>query len=209
MHLQRRHFFRTLIAAVTLTLSSWAFAGEGYTLIQPPHPTDNPAKIEVLEFFYYSCPHCNDLSVPLTAWVAKLPADVSFKRIPVTFGRAALNNLAKLYYSLEAMGELAKLDPEVFAALHKQRINLSDEKTMLEWLAKKGVNTQKFSEVYKSFGVESKVRRGDQITQALRIPGVPALVIDGKYQLDPNAPAEVLALADKLIAKARSEHGKK
>lgn len=197
--------FRSFLALIALSLALSAHAQNGYTLVQTPQPTENPAKIEVLEFFYYSCGHCYNLSAPLATWVGKLPADVSFRRMPVSFGRAALGNLAKLYYSLEITGDLAKLDAEVFKAIHEQRINLTNESTLLEWLAKKGVNTQKFSEAFKSFGIDSKIRRGDQLAQAYRIDGVPALIVDGKYLLTPDTPDKLLPLADELIAKARAE----
>lgn len=210
MQLPRRSFFRHLLAIAALALALPAFAqGGGYTLVQPPQQTDNPAKIEVLEFFSYGCPHCYEFSGPLSAWVAKLPADVVFKRVPVSFGRAAWANVGRLYHALEATGDLAKLDTDVFKAINEQRVDLYNEKPMLEWLAKKGVNTQKFSEAYRSFGVQSKGSRGDQMAQAYRIGGVPALAINGKYLLEAREPSEMFALADKLIAKERAERSKK
>lgn len=187
-----------------------AFAqGAGYAPVQPAQPTDDPAKIEVLDFFYYTCPHCYALSSHLDAWTKKLPEDVVVRRVPVTFGKAALENLARLYYTLEAMGELSRLDTEVFKALNEQRINLTVESTLLEWLAKKGVNTQKYSETAKSFGISSKIRRGEQQAMAYRLQGVPAIVVDGKYLLDPNAPEKLIALAGELVAKVRAERNAK
>ena len=210
MQLPRRSFFRHLLAIAALALALPAFAqGGGYTLVQPPQQTDNPAKIEVIEFFSYGCPHCAQFNGPLSVWAAKLPADVVVKRVPVSFGRAAWANVGRLYYALEATGDLAKLDAEIFKAIHDQRVNLYDEKAIVEWLAKKGVNTQKFTEAYRSFGVQSKGSRGDQMAQAYRIGGVPALAINGKYLLEAREPSEMFALADKLIAKERAERSKK
>lgn len=205
----RRSFFRHFVAIAALALALPAFAQSEYTVVQPAQPTDNPSKIEVLEFFSYGCPHCSDFSGPLNAWVAKLPSDVVFKRVPVSFGRAAWANLARLFYALEATGDLAKLDGKIFRAIHEQRVNLYEEKNILEWLAKEGVDTKKFGEAFNAFSIQSKVKRGDLMAQAYRINGVPALAIDGKYLLEARAPNEMFAVADKMIAKARAEHGKK
>jgi thiol:disulfide interchange protein DsbA len=105
----------------------------------------------------------------------------SSRRCPITFGRAAWANIAKLYYTLETTGDLAKLDGDVFKAIHGERINLFEEKALPEWVVKKGVDPKKFADTFNSFGVMSKVKRGDQLAQAYKIQGVPAMAVDGKY----------------------------
>jgi thiol:disulfide interchange protein DsbA len=208
----RRKFFGVALgAALAISLPAMAqTAGKEYLPIVPAQPTDEPAKIEVLEFFSYGCPHCSDFHPLISAWAAKLPADVVFKRVPVTFGRAAWANIARLYYTLEATGDLARLDGEVFKAIHNDRINLFEEQGLVDWVAKKGVDQKKFRETFNSFGVMSKVKRGDQLAQSYKISGVPALAVDGKYMINGKDFAEQLANADKMIAKARSEKsGKK
>ncbi len=214
MKSDRRNFvgsFLALGAALTVTSPSFAqTVGKDYTLVTPAQPTDDPAKIEVLEFFSYGCPHCSDFHPQISAWSAKLPADVIFKRVPVTFGRAAWANIAKLFYTLEITGDLAKLDGDVFKAIHGERANLFDEKVLTEWAIKKGVDPKKFADTFNSFGVMSKVKRGDQLAQGHKIQGVPSIAIDGKYLGGGKDFTEQLAIADKLIAKARSEKpGKK
>ena len=214
MALNRRHFVASFLALGTgLTVTNPVFAqtaGKDYTPINPAQPTDDPAKIEVLEFFSYGCPHCHDFHPIISAWAAKLPSDIIFKRVPITFGRAAWANIAKLYYTLESTGDLAKLDMDVFKAIHNERINLFDEKTLTEWVIKKGVDPKKFADTFNSFGVMSKVKRGDQLAQGHKIQGVPAISIEGKYLVGGKDFTEQLAIADKLIAKARSEKpGKK
>jgi protein dithiol oxidoreductase (disulfide-forming) len=214
MPFPRRQFLGSVFAlAGALTVASPVMAqqlGTDYTLIQPAQPTENPAKIEVLEFFSYGCPHCSDFHPLISAWAAKLPADVVFKRVPVTFGRAAWANIARLYYTLEATGDLDRLDGDVFKAIHADRINLFDEKTIAGWVANKGVDAKKFNDTFASFGVRSKVNRGDQLAQGHRISGVPAMTVDGKYLVGGKNFNEVLAITDKLIAKARAEKaGKK
>ena len=198
-------------AALTVTTPSFAqTVGKDYTLITPAQPTDDAAKVEVLEFFSYGCPHCSDFHPQISAWSAKLPADVVFKRVPITFGRAAWANIAKLFYTLETTGDLAKLDGDVFKAIHGERINMFDEKVLTEWVIKKGVDPKKFADTFNSFGVMSKVKRGDQLAQGHKIQGVPAISVDGKYMVGGKDFNEQLAIADKLIAKARSEKsGKK
>ena len=214
MKFDRRSFVRSIFALATaLTVATPTLAqtaGKDYTLITPAQPTDDAAKIEVLEFFSYGCPHCSDFHPLISAWAAKQPGDVVFKRVPVSFGRAAWANAAKLYYTLEATGDLAKLDGDVFKAIHNDRTNLFDEKAILEWVTKKGVDPKKFSETFNSFGVMSKVKRGEQLVQAYKISGVPAIYVDGKYLVGGQSFGDVLATTDKLIAKARSEKpGKK
>jgi thiol:disulfide interchange protein DsbA len=209
MKFDRRSFVGVLAGlAAAFALATPAAAqtvGKDYLPITPVQPTENPAKVEVLEFFSYGCPHCADLYPLLAPWVAKQAGDVVVKKVPITFGRAAWGNIAKLYYALDITGHLARLDGEVFKALHGQRVNLYDERTIMEWVAKNGVDQKKFAEVFNSFGVNSLVRRGDQLAQAYKIQGVPALAVDGKYLVGGQNFNDILANADKLIVKARSE----
>jgi thiol:disulfide interchange protein DsbA len=214
MKFARRSFVTTIFAlgaALTVAMPTSAqTAGKDYTPISPAQPTEDASKIEVLEFFSYGCPHCADFNPLLQAWVAKLPGDVVFRKVPVTFGRAAWANIARLYYALKVTGDLDRLESDIFKAIHNDRINLFEEKSLLEWVAKKGVDQKKFAEAFNSFGVMSQVKRGDQMAQAYKIQGVPALAVDGKFLVGGKDFNEQLANADKLIAKARSEKsGKK
>ena len=202
-------FVFALFFGLTAAMPSFA-QGAAYTPISPAQPTEDAAKIEVLEFFSYGCPHCADFNPLLTAWAAKLPADVVVKKVPITFGRAAWTNIAKLYYTLEITGDLRRLEADVFGAIHGERVNLFDEKTLIEWVVKKGVDAKKFTDTFNSFGVMSKVKRGDQMAQAYKIQGVPALAVEGKYLVGGKDFGDTLQITDQLIAKARSEkRGKK
>ncbi|QRM17919.1 thioredoxin domain-containing protein [Dechloromonas sp. TW-R-39-2] len=214
MKFARRSFVAAIFAlgaALTVALPAQAqSAGKDYTAITPAQPTEDAGKIEVLEFFSYGCPHCSDFHPQLSSWIGKLPSDVVVKRVPITFGRGAWANIAKLYYTLEITGDLAKLDGDVFKAIHAERINLFEEKALAEWVVKKGVDPKKFAETFNSFGVMSKVKRGDQMAQAYKIQGVPALAVEGKYLVGGKDFTETLQISDKLIAKVRSEKsGKK
>jgi len=212
MQFARRTFLGvTAAAALALGVPALAqTAGKDYTPVSPAQPTEDAARIEILEFFSYGCPHCSDFHPLLAQWAAKQPGDVVVRKVPITFGRAAWANAARLHYALEATGDLARLDGEVFKAIHGERINLFEESAIKEWVAKKGVDPKKFADAFSSFGVMSKVKRGDQLAQAYKIQGVPAMAVEGKYLVGGKDFAEQLAIADKLIAKARAEKsGKK
>lgn len=201
-----------LLFACALPAQAQLTVGRDYVPIEPVQVTDNAAKIEVVEFFSYGCPHCNDFHPTLGKWAAKLPADVVLKRVPVAFGRAQWAGLAKLYYALEATGDLARLDGAVFAALHQQNLKLYDDKSIGDWVVAQGVDGKKFAEAYKSFGVVSAQKRADQMAQAYKISGVPALAVDGKYLMvgkETKGFEDLLALTDKVIDKVRAERGKK
>lgn len=214
----RRPFLRTLLATLAFGLTLSAGASEPiFTPLQQQQTTDNPGKIEVVEFFSYGCPHCGQLYPTLSAWAAKLPANVVLRKIPVSFGRSAWANLARIHYTLETLGELGRLEAAVFKAM-QQRIALYDEKALREWLAKEGVNTQKFFEVYASFGIQSKVARGDQLSESYRLAlppalanqfGVPALFVDGRYLIGGRNFDDMLANATKMIERAQTERDKK
>jgi len=214
MQQPRRTFISTVLAlGATLTVMNPVLAqvaGKDYVALSPVLPTEDAAKVEVVEFFSYGCPHCSDFHPFVAAWAAKLPADVNFKRIPITFGRPAWANIAKLYYTLEITGDLAKLDNEVFKAIHNDRANLFDEKSLFEWLSKRGIDMKKFTDTFNSFSVASMVKRGDQLAQGYKIQGVPAMGVEGKYLVGDMGHNEKLAVTNKLITKARSEKsGKK
>ena len=184
-------------------------AGNDYAAIDPPITTESPGKIEVLEFFSYGCPHCADFNPLLSLWADKLPADVVLKKVPVSFGRAAWGNAAKLYYALQTTGDLQRLENKVFQAIHKDRTNLFEEKSIKSWVAANGVDARKFADAFSSFGVQSKVRRGDQLAHAYKIEGVPALAVNGKYLIGTLQFEQQLAVADKLIAQERRTTGNK
>lgn len=185
--------------------------GKQYTLVSPSQPTETGKNVEVLEFFSYACPHCHDLEPVLNPWVKKLPADVTFRRLPAVFNDTYLI-YAKIFYTAEAMGLLNKLHTPIFDAIHVQHVNLSIEKTMQEWLAKQGVDGKKFAETYNSFAVISKAQRAKQLTRTYAITGVPTLVVDGKYMTSASQTGsneKLFPALDELINKARQERGGK
>lgn len=186
-------------------------SGREYKPLASAQPVETGAKIEIIEFFWYGCSRCFNLEPFLKKWTAKLPKDVEFRRLPaIPTERWAPN--ARTFYALEAIGELERLHGEVFDAIHLDSVKLEDEKIQLEWMAKKGVDTRKFSDAWKSFSVQSKVRRAAQLSQAYNIDSVPSLVVDGKYVTTVSmagSPEQLMKTLDELIVKARAERSKK
>lgn len=186
--------------------------GRDYALLSPVQPTSNPGKIVVTEFFSYECPHCFQLFPSISAWAAKLPKDVVFERVPVGFGRASWTAIAQAFYALQAMGKAEKLDSPIFNAIHTQNVMLTNESNITDWVAKQGVNAKEFTAAYNSFGVKSSMSRVDQLVKSYKVEGVPALFVDGKYIVSASGIKgydEMLARADKLIAKVRAERAAK
>ena len=204
---------KSLLTALLMLVSSVAIAGPQagfeYQQTQQAIPTDNPAKVEVTELFWYGCPHCYELEPHLAVWVKKLPQDVVFKRVP-GIPRADWAPGAKAYYAMEALGVLDKLHAPFFEAIHKQRaVKPNDEAGIIDWITKQsGMDRKKVSDAYNSFSVNTKNMRAMQIFRASGATGVPALIIDGKYISSINMAGgteALLKVADQLIAKARAE----
>ena len=156
-------------------------AGVEYRELTPMLPTDAPGKIEVVEFFWYGCPHCYNFEPIIDPWMKKLPKDVQFRRIPAMFNEEWAQG-ARAYYTLEAMGELDRLHRALFDAVHTgDRLKVANEAALTEWLGTKGVDKKKFTAAYHSFSVEGKLKRAAQLTQSYKIEGVPAMAVNGRY----------------------------
>lgn len=214
MQLRISGWVLAVILAMLATLPARAqlAVGRDYVPIVPAQLTDNPAKIEVLEFFSYGCPHCSEFHPIVSKWSSALPADVVFKRVPVSFGRPQWATLAKLFYALEASGDLTRLDAAVFDALHKKGARLYDDKSAIDWVTAQGIDGKKFADAYNSFGVISKVKRADQMAQSYKIQGVPAMAVDGKYLVtgkEIKGLPDLVLLTDQVIDLARRDRSKK
>ena len=207
-------FLQHLLAALSLGLVA-AVAGASpanpqngvdYRTLEKAQPTESGNKVEVTEFFWYSCPHCNALEPSLEDWVRKQGDKIDFKRVPVVF-RDSMVPQQKLYYSLEALGKIDELHKKVFDAIHQQHQSLEQ-----------GIDKQKVLDVYNSFSVQAKVRRAAQLQQAYQVDGVPLIAVEGRYLTSPsivgaslgNQPEPVLHAAtlqvmDWLVAKVAKE----
>ncbi len=198
------------VAGLGLAPMAWAQKkpedGSEYKSLDKRVATDAPAgKIEVVEFFWYACPHCNAFEPQLEAWQKRLPADVVLRRVPVAF-RDDFVPQQRLFYSLEAMGKLDELHRKVFHAIHQEKLALNKEDLILAWVEKNGLDRAKFQETYNSFAVSTKARRAAQLQDAFKVEGVPALGIAGRWYTDGsmagNMPRAV-QVAEYLIAEAR------
>ncbi|MCZ8077466.1 MAG: thiol:disulfide interchange protein DsbA/DsbL, partial [Paucibacter sp.] len=180
-------------------------------------PVAVPGKIEVVEFFWYGCPHCYAFEPVLAPWIKQLPADVAFRRVHVGFN-AMIKQQQKLFYALEALGKAAELQDKIFIAFHELRLDLNDEKSITELVVKLGVDGAKFKDAYNAFGVVTKAGQGSKLSEAYRIDGVPALGIGGRYLTSPSIAGlrgdneqangrRALAVADHLIQLARASKG--
>lgn len=203
--------FSRLVAALMLFFAAGLAQaqptlGVEYRELASAQPTDTPGKIEVVEFFWYGCPHCYTFEPVVEPWVKKLPKDVHFRRIPAMFNEEwALGGRA--YYALEAIGELDRLHKALFDAVHTgSRLKVSNEAALTEWLSKQGADTKKFAAAYRSFSVEGKLKRAAQLTQAYKIEGVPSMAVDGKYVVITDkiqSFEHLLEVTDYLIEKSR------
>ena len=180
-------------------------AGRDYQVLRSVQRSDSPGKIEVIEYFSYGCPHCYDLHPLITQWSRKLAKDVVFRRVAISIGHRSWANLAQATYTLESSGDLARLDDALFDALHKERLPLTDEKSIGEWVGRHGVDAAKFAAAYHAFSVVNKVTRAEDVARADRINALPTVVVAGKFAVLGHTHQDTLRIADELIAKARAE----
>lgn len=200
---------RVLLMAALWLMAALARAeiieGRDYTPLDPPLKTLDPGKIEVIEFFSYGCPRCNELHPLLRVWAQKLPRDVVLRKIATGFGRAAWTNLAKAYYALEATGKLEDpLDSALFFAIHKEHKPLFDQKNITDWVGEHGVDKDAFKDAFTSFGVNTQLTRAEQTVAAYKIDHLPALVVNGKYLVNGRSFEEMLRHATELIIRERA-----
>ena len=202
--------FNGLLFSIFLFWSSFAHADQGYALVNPPQPTSSGKKIEVLEFFYYGCPHCYHLQRYLDPWLKKLPKDVEFRYVPTIFNDDWMR-LARTYYALDIMGLEPKLHGAVYDAVQNRNIDLGDKATLLDWAAKQGIDRTKLANAYASFTAQTNVNKSKQMTRSYGIMGTPSIVVDGKYLTSPelmNSLPGTITELDKLIQMARADRAR-
>jgi thiol:disulfide interchange protein DsbA len=209
----KRRLFSTAMLSVTAWLghaSAWAQqafrSGKDYITLERPVATEaGNGKIEVLEFFWYSCPHCNQFEPAFEQWAKNAPKDVVVRRVPVAF-RDDFVPQQRLYYTLEAMNLVDKMHIRVFTAIHGEKLMLNSDATVLAWADKQGIDKAKFEQTYKSFGVATKTKRAVQLQNDFKIEGVPSLGVAGRYYIDGTLAGSMpraLQVADALIAQNR------
>jgi protein dithiol oxidoreductase (disulfide-forming) len=214
--MQRRDFSRSLMAVGATAsvggLAAWSTPasaqltglkeGTDFVRLGRSVAVDAPAgQVEVLEFFAYTCIHCSDFEPAFDSWAKKQPAHVTVRRVPVRFS-AAFEPMQRLYYALEAMNQLDALHAKVFRAIHVDKQNLTTPETITAWVVGQGLDRQKFTGVYNSFGVAGKAKRAAQLQDAYQVEGTPALGVAGRYYVPGQGP-RALVVADALIAEVR------
>lgn len=179
--------------------------GEHYAELPDPVSTGNSEKIEVLELFWYGCPHCYALEPRLEAWVKTLPQDVEFVRMPAVLARHWVNH-ARAYYAAALLGVEEKTHSALFKALHEKRENISDPASLARFFAQHGVSEKDFSQAFKSFSVSSKLQKAQINQRKYRASGVPAIIVNGKYRVGmgmKGGDKELFDVVEFLIRKER------
>ena len=179
--------------------------------LDPPRPVATGERIEVIEFFYYGCPICYELEPHLTRWLAtQAPAYVALRRIPA-LSSEGWETFAKLYFTLEAIGEISRLNWPVYDNFHFDGKHLNEEKVMFEWVAHNGVDAKKFAEIYSSPAIQAKLAQSRELMKAYDVRGVPTIIVDGKYMTSARLAGgtrELMQVVDELVRQARSERAK-
>ena len=210
--MKRRLFSTAMLSATALlgAASAWAQqafrSGKDYITLERPVATEaGNGKIEVLEFFWYSCPHCNQFEPAFEQWAKNAAKDVVVRRVPVAF-RDDFVPQQRLYFTLEAMNLVEKMHIRVFTAIHGEKQMLNTDAAVLAWAEKQGIDKAKFEQAYKSFGVATKAKRAVQLQNDFKIEGVPSLGVAGRYYIDGTLAGSMpraLQVAEALIAQTR------
>jgi len=210
--MKRRDFSASLLAVgiaglplQALAQGAWPVEGTNYVRLTQPVPVPSNGKIELIEFFWYGCPHCNAFEPTLDAWQKKLPDDVAFKRVPVAFSEEPFVAHQRIFYALESMGLVDKMHRKVFYAIHNERMRLAKPDEIATFMGKNGVDPAKFLEAYNSFSVQTKAAQARQLAQAYKIDAVPAMGVQGRYYItgtmaggNEKMPAVVDALVQRI-----------
>ena len=180
--------------------------GTHYVRLSQPVPAGPAGKIEVIEFFWYGCPHCNAFEPTLEPWVKQLPADVAFHRVPVAFSAEPFVAHQRIFYALDSLGLVAAMHRKVFYAIHNDRLRLDKPVDISAFMGRNGVDAAKFMQAYDSFAVQAKGKQATQQAAAYKIDGVPAIGIQGRYYTSGSLAGtneKALAVADVLIQRVR------
>ncbi|MEM7208081.1 MAG: thiol:disulfide interchange protein DsbA/DsbL [Pseudomonadota bacterium] len=180
MKLSRREALTWITGAAIGGVSGLTFAASGYEEVQPPQPTASDGKIEVMEFFWYGCPHCYQFHPVVEDWRKTIADDVDFRLMPGVLNPSWVNH-ARAYFAAEAMGEVDKIHDSLFDALHKHKKRIIKMEDLADFAGEQGIDRAKFLSTMKSFTVETNLRRSQQLARAYKIRGVPTVTVAGKY----------------------------
>lgn len=214
--------FKNVLAAFAALLLAFAAASaqaqqqpipqlsREYIRLDPPHPVATGDKIEIIEFFYYGCPICYELQPTLSRWLFKAPDFIALRRVPAV-SSDNWENFAKLFYTLEAIGDLPRLHWPIYDNFHFDGIKLNEEAVMTDWVSRNGVNREKFTQTYHSPEVAAKVNAAREMLKSYEVRGVPSIVVDGKFLTSARMAGgtrELMKVVDQLVEQARKERAK-
>jgi len=197
-------FLGALLACLLLSAGARA-ADEGidYRTLSQPQPTETGDKVEVLEMFWYGCPHCYHLEPVLKKWLASKADYIEFRRLPAVLGRNWASH-ARAYFAAELLGVLERIHEPFFSALHDKKMRLFSDDAIADWFVDQGVDRDEFVKAYRSFIVDMKVRRAAQLGNRFGLEGVPSFIVNGKYVTSPSqtgGSARMLQVIDELAAR--------
>jgi thiol:disulfide interchange protein DsbA len=182
-----------------------------YRLVQPPQPTETGDRIEVIDFFWYGCPHCNELQPALEGWLKRKPSDVTLRRIPALL-RDSWAPHARIFYALELLNEVERLHLKVYHSYHVEELHMAKPDIMEQWAVKNGIERRKWVDAYFSPEVDGSLGRAKRATQVYTVEGTPSLVVDGRYitsgSMAPSLKGMIPVLED-LIQIARQRRATK
>jgi protein dithiol oxidoreductase (disulfide-forming) len=202
--------FLLMLVAASAQAQSGLEPGRDYIRLDPPHPVASGDKTEVIEFFYYGCPVCYELEPKLSRWYFNASGSVALRRVPA-LASDSWENFAKLFYTLQAMGQLARLNWPVYDNFHFRGLKLNEEPVMANWVAHNGLDKQKFIAIYQSPEIQAKVAQARKMTKDYGIEGVPSIVVDGKFLTSAGMAGstdKLMQVVEQLVELARKERGK-
>ncbi|HEY5632641.1 MAG TPA: thiol:disulfide interchange protein DsbA/DsbL [Burkholderiaceae bacterium] len=179
--------------------------GSDFRAVKPEQATESAGKIEVLEFFWYGCPHCNSLEPAIKDWARRLPADVAFRKVHVALGPSWAAH-QQFFYALESLGKDEALAEAIFAAIHNDRLPLNRPDDMADFVAKRGVDRKQFLDAFASFTVRTRLRKATATARGYGVDGVPALAVNGRWYTAPSMAggnAQALRVVDFLVERER------
>jgi len=198
--------------AISNAFASDIAEGFDYRTLNAPLNTSAGAKIEVIEFFWYNCPHCNTMEPLIESWVKRNSSRILLKRVPYARNEEWVPQ-QQLYYALQAMGKVETLHSKIFQAIHEQKIPLKRVEQMADFVQRQGLDRKRFLAVFKSPAVIQLTLHAAELAEQTGVESVPSIVVDGRYityaNLTGGSNEEVLQIADDLVNKAMLERKKK
>ena len=202
-----KKIFNYAFFTILFSLSTQINAFDGYVEISPAQPTQSKGQIEVLEVFWYGCPHCYDFEPFIDKWLETKPEDVVFRRMPGIFRKDWIPH-AKAYFTAEKLNILNRIHSSLFTAIHVKRAQINDDRSIKKFFLDSGVDKQKFKKIYESDEVDTKVKQAYVMGQRYKITGVPAVILNGKYMVSGSTAGSfenVTKIIDQLIEKERND----